>query len=895
MATDVADREATGARRSAVRSRDLILTAMLTAPGVPDWAVKRPRISKQIAQGVRLCPLTVVTGPLGAGKTMALALWAAAERGPVAWLSLDEYDNRPNLFWSYVVAALRRSGAVLPKTLSAAARGRRSAEHMFLLRLASALAAQNPPVTLVIDDFHLLAEPQVLNALDFLLRNAGTGLRLVVCSRTDPLLPLHRYRLTGQLAEIRASDLAFTTAEAHQLLAQHSCTPSADSLTCLTRLTEGWAAGLRLAAMSMADHPNPERFVEELLSQDSALTSYLVKEVLNTLPPKVRELLLSTSILERVNAEAASELTGSEQAGRTLSALAHTNAFIQPIGGGWYRYHTLFAEMLRLRLRLESPDRIAALHRRAARWHERSGQLTGAVQHAAQAGDWPLAASIVINALAIGEILEPRGSQPLADEFAGMPHGEAWAEPQPYLVSAHALSANRPEVAATALGAAEDMLERLPADRKTASGLAAALVRLAACRRTGDRAAVVATAARAEALIGKISGGTLAQHEEIRARLLSARAAVEVWSGHLTDAARILDAGAAAAVASRKEDQRAACLGQLALVEAMRGHLSRAAKLAGQATASDRDSGLPPTPAALVALAWVHLEHHELREARDQLKRADAALGASRDELAGAVACLAAACIGLAEGHAEVAMHFVARARSQWSGPVWLEQKLSVAESRACLAAGDVHAAVAAAERAGPVGSPEAAVMLAYVWAEAGDGQSARRALEPLTAHDRVPERVRLQACLVDARLSYHSGDRARGRRSLGCALQLAARERLRLPFAMERSWIGPVLKHDPELAQTHKQLFTPAMHYDPRPAPPTAVKQATIPVLEPLTQREQEVLRHVSGMLTTAEIASEMYISTNTVKSHIRNVCTKLAVTHRGEAVRRARQLQMI
>ena len=255
--------------------------------------------------------------------------------------------------------------------------------------------------------------------LDFVLRNVGPGLRVVISARADPLLPLHRYRLAGELAEIRAGDLAFSTAEAGLLMAQHGCTLSADSLECLTRRTEGWAAGLRLAAISMDSHPDPDQFVTELITEDSALTGYLVEEVLNTQPPEVREVLLSTSILEQVSAEAASELTGDERAGAILSAVAHTNAFVQPAGYGWYRYQTLFAEVLRLKLRHEYPGRITALHRRAARWYERNGSLTDAVRHAAQAGDWPLAAGMVIDGLAISEIIEPRGGRSLAARVRG--------------------------------------------------------------------------------------------------------------------------------------------------------------------------------------------------------------------------------------------------------------------------------------------------------------------------------------------------------------------------------------------------------------------------------------------------------------------------------------------
>src|SRR5215470_11730848 len=186
MATYAAEQVAAPASQPAASAGIPILASKITVPGVPDWAVPRPRITKLIAEGTRWCPLTVVTGPPGAGKTMALALWAAAEPAPVAWVSLDDYDNQPEVFWSYVVAALRRSGVAVPKTPSAAARGR-AADHASVLRLVPALAAQNPPVTLVADDLHVLTEPAVLDELDFVLRNAGPGLRLAVSSRTDPL------------------------------------------------------------------------------------------------------------------------------------------------------------------------------------------------------------------------------------------------------------------------------------------------------------------------------------------------------------------------------------------------------------------------------------------------------------------------------------------------------------------------------------------------------------------------------------------------------------------------------------------------------------------------------------------------------------------------------------
>jgi LuxR family transcriptional regulator, maltose regulon positive regulatory protein len=899
MAIQVAEQVATRARRPTVSAGVPIVAAKITAPGVPEWALPRPRLTKLIAQGTRWCPLTVLTAPAGAGKTMALALWAAAQPGTVAWVSLDGYDNRPEVFWSHVVAALRRSGVAVPAVLPAA-RGR-AGDHPFLLGLAAALAAQDPPVTLVLDDLHLLTAPQVLNGLDYVRRNTGSGLRLVVAARMDPL-PLHRYRLAGELTEIRAGDLAFTVLEAGQLMARHGITLTADSLECLTRRTEGWAAVLRLAAISIGTHPDPDQFIEELVTDDSTLTGYLVAEVLNPQPPVVRELLLSISILEHVSGEVASELTGNDQAGRILPALARANAFVQPTGSGWYRYHPLFAEVLRLKLDREHPDWAAALHRRAARWYDRSGQLTDAVRHATRAGDWPLAARIVIDGLAISEIIELRGSPSLGEEFKVMPQGQAWTEPQLHLVSAAvALSAGRPEFSVAALDAADGILERLPADQEAACRLAAALIRLAAARRTGDLAAAAAAAARAEVLASRVPDAKLARHRKIRARLLSGRGAVELWSGQLDQAARTLESAVTAATAPGGEGETEDCLGHLALVEALRGRLGRAATLAGQATAA-LTAGEPrppvprPRPAALVALAWVHLEHNELREMHSRLKQADAALGVTPDKLIGAVAWLAAAYGGLAQGRAAVTAEIVARARFGWPVPARLEQRLSLVESWAYAAAGDVPAALAAAGCPGRETSPEAAVTLARAWVAAGDAENATRALTPVLATgSEAPGRVRLQAWLVDAQLGYHRGDRVRGRRSLASALRLAEPEQLRLPFVIERGWIGPALRRDPELAHAHRSLLAPTLFHEQLPAPRGSPEQAPIIAAEPLTEREREVLRHLSGLLSSAETASEMHISVNTVKTHLTHIYRKLAATRRSEAVRRARQLELI
>lgn len=247
-------RSAGRSRGHAAGAEDPVLLSKIVVPSLPAWAVPRPRIDRLIAHGAR-GPLTTVTGPPGVGKTMAIRLWAAAntEPGTLAWITLDEYDNRPRVFWSYVVAALRQAGIAVPRVSSAGARGH-AVDHKVLLRLASILAAQDFPVVVVIDDIHLLTDADTLDGLAYVLKNAQPGLHLVVSARMDPLLPLHRYRLNGELTEVRADDLAFSVAESSTLMAQHGLALSEATLECLTGRTEGWG-GRAAAGRDLARRP----------------------------------------------------------------------------------------------------------------------------------------------------------------------------------------------------------------------------------------------------------------------------------------------------------------------------------------------------------------------------------------------------------------------------------------------------------------------------------------------------------------------------------------------------------------------------------------------------------------------------------------------------------------
>jgi LuxR family maltose regulon positive regulatory protein len=684
------------------------------------------------------------------------------------------------------------------------------------------------------------------------------------------------------------------------LLAQHGITLSEQALEGVTRRAEGWAAVMRMAAMSMGGHSDPEQFAKELVAEDGAVTGYLVEEVLNAQPAQVRNFLLRTSILDRMNEDVASELAGARRSAVHLADLARVNPLVQRDDSGWYRYHPLFASVLRLKLRCEYPDRLADLHLRAAAWYRRTGALSEAVQQAADAGDWQFAARTVIDELAVGLLLDPPDGKPLRAGFRHMPRDASWVEPQPLLVAAAIDFAEGRDGSSDArLGVADSMLANCPAEQEIPSRLAASLVRLALSRRAGDFDAAVAAVDQARILIEAIPPGQPAWHPEIRARVLSGHGAVELWSGRFDEAAALFGAGASAASSTESESERADCLGYLALIEVLLGRLNGGVELAAEAMGSAGDDPVRPAAmslAAEVARAFAHLERNELPDVHLRLKHVHDALRARPDKLIGAVACMAAARCALAEGRGKKASEIIGRARQDWSPPAWIQHRLMLLDSWAYTATADYRSAIDTATRAGAGSSLDATAALARTLLAAGDPQGARHALAGVPLGDEAPGSGRLAARMVDAQLGYASGDHARGRRSLEQTLRLAESEQLRLPFAMERTWIRPVLRRDPELGYRYRRLLEPGLiSPGPVPAPRPGAGEAAPLVVEPLSEREHEVLKHVSAMESTAEIATEMYISVNTVKTHLKSIYRKLAAAHRGEAVRRARQLGLL
>ncbi|MBZ4015078.1 LuxR family transcriptional regulator [Streptomyces purpurogeneiscleroticus] len=559
--------------------------------------VPRPRLVERLSAGV-LGPLTVVIAPPGAGKSVLLTQWAhaGAAPGPVAWVTCDDAPEPPGLFWARVTRALGTAGVAVPDedaVLDGERPGPLGDARTTAARLTEALTARRGPVVLVLDGFRAGAGTPCAAGMSYLLAHAGRALRLVVAARGDPPLHLHRHRLAGDLTELRTAALAFDDRETAALLALHGMTLPRRAVTSLREHTEGWAAGLRLAALALARRPDPERYATRFSGADDAVVGYLVEELLEGQSAEVRNLLLTTSILDRVNAALAAAVAG-DRAGRHFTAVAGEHASLEACGQGWYRYHRMTGEALRRRLLDEHPGRTAELHRRAAAWLSDNGPLPEAVHHALAADDRPYAHRLIVHHLAIGQVLGLTPTQ-LPHAAAGSASCGADGTPETALVAAaSALSHGDMTACATALTQAERLLAgtETPADHALRARLALthAVIRTQ-LERTRDPGAAPAAAAEAQRLFALLPREAQADRPELRALIQLVRGGAELRRGRLTAAESALTTGLRAAGTAGSGALRRDCLVELAFLEALRGRFRAAAELAATAQR-------PPLPAS---------------------------------------------------------------------------------------------------------------------------------------------------------------------------------------------------------------------------------------------------------------------------------------------------------
>src|SRR5262252_8968124 len=513
--------------------------AGLAAGGV----VARPRLFGRLAAQARV---SVVSAPPGSGKTVLLRSWISQSgvAGRAAWVPAGRGERDPQHFWLSVLAALRRTtpGSALVRELTAAPD---LDGWVVTERLLADLAPLDDRLWLVVDDVHELG-PEVLRQLELLIMRAPPGLRFVLATRHDVRLGLHRLRLEGELAEIRTDDLRFGLAEAAELFAAAGVELPTATVAVLHERTEGWAVGLRLAALWLAGHPDPGRLAAEFSGTERTVAEYLLAEVLDRQPEPVRRLLLRTSILERVNGELADLLTADQGGERVLQDLEAANAFVVSLDASrtWFRYHHLFAGLLQLQLRRTTPGEVAALDGVAAGWFAGHGYPVQAIRHAQAAGDWELAARLLADHWP-GLYLDAQDAT-VHELLAGFPAGTCGANAELAAVAAG------DELARGSLEAAEGHLalaERAPVPdgRQGQAQVLLGMVQLLDARQRGDRPAVAEHAQRLQALAEAPEAAQPGLGEDLRALALISLGSAELWAARFQEAERHLDQGIALA------------------------------------------------------------------------------------------------------------------------------------------------------------------------------------------------------------------------------------------------------------------------------------------------------------------------------------------------------------
>ncbi|MFE9838358.1 LuxR C-terminal-related transcriptional regulator [Streptomyces sp. NPDC005551] len=868
---------------------DPYLRARFALPARPVAFLPRPRLVDHLDQAHRT-PLTLINGPAGAGKTLLAADWAGGLRGPVAWLSAEAADRRPGVFWAYVLQSLRACGALAPDAVGSPVDGA-GVDRGLLAALAAELNERDRPVVLVLDAYDCVTAPEVAEQLEFVLHHGGRGLHLVLVTRTEPLLPLHRYRAAGELTEIRAAELAFTPEEAAALLELHGLSLPVPAARALVDRTRGWAAGLSLSALAARESADPELYLKEFEAARSTVADFLLAEVLEGQPAETQDLLLRVSVLERFCPELADALTLRGDAGPVLAGLHRANAFVEHVGHSWYRLHPLFGEILRVHLHVRLPGLEPELHRRAARWLRRSGLLPETLAHGAAAGDWDLAAGALVEDLAIGQFFTGLSSGDLVRLFSRM--GPEAGSPATDLVrAARDLSRRDLDHGLERLHRAEAGLAD-GAPGPAAALLSCALLEALAARLSGCPGQAQRAAEAAEGLRREVPEHLLEAHPELTALLLTHVGSVRLWAGRFEDARAALTAvvatpGGAGIVLPREES-----LGHLALLDYLNGWLGRAEHKALAAVAESERAGLPqPSGSGIgrLVLAAVAVDRHELDPAQALLDETARLTSDTRDPVPAAGRALATARLLLARGRTRAAVEAADPAVPTAVVSPWAAGHQALIVAAAHLAEGRPDRAV---EMLGTVSGdqPVCAAEAAAIQLATGRPGAAMDLLDSIRAEGRTGPVVTVGAALVRARAAAEAGDTATARRLVTQALLDARRERLRRPFLEAETWIRPLLATAP-LHGLAAGWLTPGPPHRGEPAGPRRPPHL---VAVELSGRERDVLEQLARMMSTEEIAAELFVSVNTVKTHLKSVYRKLAVNRRSEAVRRARDFGLL
>jgi LuxR family maltose regulon positive regulatory protein len=858
-------------------------------PRLPLRHVPRPRLLAELDHATDR-PLTLLSAGPGAGKTVLLTDWVRRGGARVAWLTPTAADAEPRRFWRLLESALRNGGGVESGPLAATTR----AVGVDLVQaLFSRVPEPDSRLVVVIDDAHVLSHPDVLAGLDSLIRGSQPGLRLILAARSDPLLPLHRYRLAGQMHELRAADLAMTPAEIAEVLSAHGVTLAARDFSILAVRTEGWAAGVQLSAMRMEGTECPADFVSELALDPGSIGEYLVNEVLRHQPEPQRRLLIETSFLHEVTGSLADAVTGMTGCGDMLVGLARENAFVIPLDAAQdrYRYHELFAEILRYLLQRQQRQAIRIRQERAAAWFEGSGDLGNAIYWAGNAGNRHHIARLLARGFAHAFVhrqdlsgLGLRDLLPLRPPAAG---GAARA-------AEFAVASSVIETVFADADSAPGVLERLPALKSGDAQpdpellITCDLAELRLGQKAHDAWAVDAAANR---LLGRSGDAPVPAIPGLRAAVLLAQASSHLWHGRHEDVGTLLGEALAEARDDEMTGLELEVLGMIALVESYWSRTHHAEDAARRAHVLLRHKNLGVPPALELAAALRSLVSGNLGGRMRSVQRI------LLPDVVGSDPGLA---VALALGQASVLMTGgevnEARAMLRETGPripplLAVMRDVMLADLDTSL--GRPHAALKLLRN---YQGGELAILTAIPSARAhlalSDLRSAQDCVRAVltTPSAQTGRFLLVEAMLCDAEIAQRSDDPGRALEILIRALEIAQGE-IVLPFLNMKDVFGALLTRHPIVA-AQWPVPHPRIPADSVAGPP-AVNPRDLP--EPLTQREVTILRLLTTSMSTSEIADELCLSVNTVKTHLAAIYRKLPASRRREAVVRARELELI
>jgi LuxR family transcriptional regulator, maltose regulon positive regulatory protein len=851
--------------------------------------------------------VVVIQAPAGSGKTVLLGSWIEEQEleRRVAWVCVDPDERDAERFWLSVadeLSSASRTDLVERGMTSPDAGGDIAVD-----RLSAALDSLDEPLVLVIDDLHELRSARALEQLDRFLARLPSPLTLVIATREEPRVGLHRLRLAGELTELRASDLRFSLEETRELLQAAGIALSEGGAELLHERAEGWAAGLRLAVISLVEHPEPERFATEFSGSERTVAGYLLAEVLQRQPAEVRELLLRTSILDRVSGPLADFLTGNSGSERILQQLEDANAFVSSLDAGrsWFRYHRLFADLLRLELRRVSGGMLESLHRAAAQWYEAHRYFVEAIRHSQAAADWTHAAELLADHH-LSLRLEGRTATVYA-LMAAFPPDAPMANPELALVFASGRAfEGRLDESAAYLDAARRLAASVPPARALRFDALIAGASLWQASRRQDLESALSAMRSLETALQQQEANAPAANGDLRAKALGSLGACELSSLELEAARSHLEQALELARRIGRPWLEIGCLSHLASLAPLSGlPASVPLQLTQEAVAIAEENGWHEKPVVAAALAiggevltW--LGHFD--DAERWLERADRAQGPhgapGADLGTELVIHHARGLLRLGQGRVDDALEeFRTAERIRTLLPadhLTIESRGRMLE--ALVRAGELEAATRTLAEIAEPERERAELQLAAAAIALAEGapENALPALAPIIegkTHALQPAWASVEALLFEAAARDALGDRSAAEASVERALELAEPDGIILPFTLAP--VRDVLERLPRHRTAHATLLTTILDLLSGGSPNSRGEARA--AVEDLSEAELRVVRYLPSNLKAPEIAAELFVSANTVRTHLRHIYGKLGVHNRSDAVDRARELRLL